>query len=953
MIGQTISNYRVLSRVGSGGMGVVYEAEDLDLGRHVALKFLPAALAADPQAVERFKREARAASALNHPHICTIHHVGVHEGKPFIVMELLQGQSLKQVRERPLHPDLLLDVAIQIADALETAHSSGVVHRDIKPANVFLTKRGEAKLLDFGLAKLVQRPGAPNPDTGIRATVAPDMVTEHGAIVGTVAYMSPEQVRGEELDARTDLFSFAALLYELATGHEPFTGRSDTLVFDAVLHHDPAPPSRLTPDLHPDLERIILKGLEKDRNLRYQTAADMRADLERLKRDSSGSRARVAAAVAAAAAGPDRVLPGERSSAPPARRQSLAHPVAGSRRRTLALGAGVLLLVAIAAGVAHWFAGRSPVLTERDPILIADFDNTTGEPVFDQTLKQALSVQLQQSPFLAILSDERVATTLRLMGRPPGERLTRTIAREVCQREGAKAMVAGSIAALAANYVITLESLSCLTGDVLATVQEEARGKEHVLQSIGAGASALRARLGEALPSVQKYDIPIREAATSSLEALKLYSMARLERDKGNDLAAVPLLERAVELDPDFAIAWSHLGAVLRNSGRIERGSAALTRAFELRDRVPEQERYFIASRYYWTISGDLDKARETNVMWARLFPRNWQPRHNLCLLYWRSWDTDRALVECREAVRLEPAGSFWPYDALVAFYIALGRFDEAKATATQGLARGVSGRSLHPYLADIAWLQADADALERERRWLQANAKDESATLQYQMALASGRLREAGKTRPVPPQVQSFVGRIAEGRKQAEALWTAAREESSFRVRTGMTLVAAGLGGDGPLIDRNARLVVAVNPESAESEILPCARAALELSRGNAAKAIELLEPARRHGLGMEGFTATYLRGLAFLRARQPREAAAEFDQIIAHPGVSPGSVLWPLSHLGLGRARALAGNSLASRSGYERFLALWKDADQDLPILQEAKHEHQRLGPVTPPAR
>ena len=952
MIGQTISHYRVLSRVGSGGMGVVYEAEDLELGRHVAVKFLSATLATDPQAVERFRREARAASALSHPHICTIHDIGLHDGQPFIVMELLQGQTLRGIQPGPLEPGLLIDVAVQIADALEAAHASGFIHRDIKPANVFLTNRGEAKLLDFGLAKLFhQRPGAPEMDADEAPTVAAERMTQEGVIVGTIAYMSPEQMRGEELDGRTDLFSLGALLYELATGREPFIGKTDVLVSDAILHEDPTPPSRLNPDLHPDLERIIRKALEKDRRLRYQSAGEMRADLQRLKRDSGGARAMDSARTGAAAPREvdrgvtDVVVPPAGSPA-----SAVLYRRAGPGRRTVFVGAGLLLVTIAAAGVAYRFVWRAPVLAERDSIVLANFDNTTGDAVFDETLRQALSMQLQQSPFLTVLGGERVATTLRLMGRPSGERLSRTIAREVCQRETAKAMVAGSIAPLGANYVITLEGINCVTGDVFATVQGEARGKEDVLHALGTCASEFRARLGETLPSIQKYDVPIRQAATASLDALKLFSAAMVAREEGDNVAAVPLLARAVEVDPDFALAWANLSATLGAAGRRAESEEALARAFALRDRVPEQERYYISHRYY-VMTGEIDKVIETNQMWAKVYPRSWTPHDSLCKQYWQVWDTERALAECREALRLEP-GSVYPYDGLVEFNMALGRFDEAGTVAAQLLATGISDAAAHGYLARIAWLEGDGAVLERERAWLRASAASDFEDLEYAMAVAAGRLREAAGIRPVRPDDLAWVGSVEAARNLAEAMlgeWQ--RQTPSGRPSPNAALALA-LAGDDVWIDKIAAYIARAAPRCVlmNNAFMPCVRAALELSRGNGTEAVELLEPARRHGFGFGNFNASYLRGLGFLYAAHPQEAASEFEQIIAHRGVAPGSVLWPLAHLGLARARALAGDAAAARSAYGRFLTLWKDADPDLPVLQEAKREYDRLGPVIP---
>ncbi|MFY9621220.1 MAG: protein kinase [Pyrinomonadaceae bacterium] len=977
--GTKIGRYEIRSKLGQGGMGEVYLAEDTRLRRNVALKILPVELAADRVRMERFVQEAKAASALNHPNIITIYEIDQTESGHFIAIEYIDGQTL---RERAANSSMtvgdVLEIAIQATSALAEAHEAGIVHRDIKPDNIMIRRDGIVKVLDFGLAKLSEPPQSPV-FVDSEAPTSINIKTEPGVVMGTAVYMSPEQARGLPVDARTDIFSFGIVLYEIVAGRLPFKGSDRVEVLMSILGEAPPPPlARYAPEAPDELQRIVGKALAKPREDRYQSTNDLLNDLRNLKKrlelDAELERTsppeavpgaqRTAELSAALKTETPRVVTSTMPAAASAASASSGPQAVGRKlqKRTVLITAG-LAAVAVTLGLLWYFkSGSGAPLTREDTIVVADFVNTTGDPVFDGTLKQALGSQLEQSPFLSIFSDTRVREALRLMNRSPDERVSKDIAREICQRQGFKAFLTGSISNIGSHYVVTLEATNAQTGDTIALEQAEADNKEEVLSSLGTAATNLRKQLGESLASIQKYDKPIHQATTSSLEALKYYSNGIEQQLKGRYLDAIPSFKKATEVDQNFARSYAAMSSMYYNTRQYELAAEASRKAYELRDRVGENERLYITQAYYDNVTGELERYLETLEQWKGTYPRDASPPNNLAVKYNELGLFDKAAAEAREAIRLNP-GSTSGYSLLAAAQLALNRYDDARQTINQAQGQKLDSTAMRRTLFRIAFVQHDSATMQQQIDWL-SGKPDEYLAQGWQSETAAflGQLKKSQEfsdsalesaerrdQKDVAAQIavaaaarDALFGDCARLKEQtAKALSLTTRQVTTANAANAL----AGCGEFSQAQNLIAELTRRSPTDTVLNKILaPLVQARMELQRDNAAQAIQLLETTRPFE-GYALFQIAYLRGQAYLKLQKGAEAATEFQKILDHRGSQPTSPIYVVAHLGLARAAALQSDTAKARKAYQDFFALWKDADATLPILIAAKKEYDKL--------
>ncbi|HEX5703013.1 MAG TPA: protein kinase [Pyrinomonadaceae bacterium] len=978
----SISRYRILQKLGAGGMGEVYLAEDTKLGRKVALKLLSEELTHNRDRLSRFDQEAYAASALNHPNILTIYEMGDEAGRHYIATEYIDGITLrKRLSGQPMDLTEILDIAIQITGALEEAHAAGIIHRDIKPENVMIRKNGHVKVLDFGLAKLLDR-SVEGDQTDTEAVTRAFVQTDAGVVMGTSLYMSPEQARGKGVDARSDIWSLGVILYEMAAGRAPFMGETKTDIIVAIAKSEPSPLARFAPGLPPEFEWVVMKALRKNADERYQTIKELESDLKKLKQKV------VFQTELERSMGPDRLtgamttfgdtdVPHHSShlsfqpalpstmhststvqSAAQTRASSVEYIFEGIKRHKLKVAAVAVGIALLVGGV--WllaFRRATPALTDKDHILLADFVNTTDDTVFDVTLKQALAAQLRQSPFLDIVSEDRVRDALKLMDRSPDERVTREIARDICQRQGIKAMLIGTISSVGSGYVISLEALNGETGDTIAADQAEATNKEQVLKALGQAASRLREKLGESLNDIKKFDAPIEQVTTSKLEALRYYSLGFQQHSRGRYDDAIPLYEHAIEVDQRFAIAYARLATCYNVKKKLEQARAASSKAYEYRDRASEREKLYVEWNYYGAVTGDIVKAAESLDVWKRTFPRDWEPHHLLAVRYTLTGPFDEALKEASEAAHLNPKEPKVHANRANAF-IGLNRFDDGKQVLWNALAQKMETDSMHQHLYNLAFVNNDAGGIKDQLDW--AASRSSRYLLNVWQAHAAefyGKLAEANQ----------FTDKAVDNNSDAapQLLAQQAMRAATFRdcgKVSALTSKALSLSRDLLYLEHSAHALAACGQGAAAQSLMkemqdafprdtllhnvwiPLIRAQLELARGNTPEAIQQLEATRKYEVYGD-YWPQYVRAQAYAKQGNGLQAANEFRYILDHRGWHPLSPLYALARLGYARASAQSGNTAEARKAYQDFFDLWKNADATVPFVAEARQEYDKL--------
>ncbi|MCU1385800.1 MAG: pknB 7 [Acidobacteria bacterium] len=965
---QIVGRFEIIAPLGAGSMGEVYQAHDLKLRRDVALKLLSTALAGSEEHLMRFEREARAASALNHPHICTIYDVGQApeaDGRPYLVMELLRGNTLYEAMATgPLSVSTVIGLGVQIADALDVAHGAGIIHRDLKPANIFVTSRGDAKLLDFGLAAMI----APTPDPAASNEYPPGALTSLGTAVGTVLYMSPEQALGDPLDPRTDIFSLGLVLYEMLTGRRAFEGRSTTAIVDAILH---AAPQGLdiadASTLPSELRRLLGRMLEKERDRRPATAAEIAARLRAVQsgsmagREYAGIGSTTGSKPLVVGSGVNRQTP---AYAPqPGSSSGLGAALAAGSIRDVLTAAVLAVLLAVSGYAAYsWYRGPAPPPGPREPLLLADFSNTTGEAVFDGALKDALEIQLQQSPYVRVLPQSQVRSALQLMARSPNEPLTAAVARDLCERLGVKAILLGSIAPLGPAYVITLEAQACHTGDTLARDQVQAPAKTDVLATVGLAAARIRERLGESIGSIQKYNVPAQNATTPSLEALKAYSIGIATRLKTGDVQAIPFFEHALELDPNFALAAARLGAIYANLRDLDQAQTFMKRAFARSESLSEPERLLIKSSYHFIVSGRLDEVVATYRMWIATYPDDWAPHNNLSTTYARLNQYDNALEESRAAVKLAP-NSVIAYQQLTRALLALDRLDEARQAIRDAAGKGLDSSTMRAFAFDLAFIDKDEAAMETHLRAASQRPDGylvvaEAARAAYATGDVDGghALYAQAITAARAARITDYVGSLLAEQALADALLgnlERARTELQSAVgvsrgseTTWPASLAASFSGhvaQGAELARAFRVQQPPAPDVVNVQV-PMLEAAVAIAAGDPAAARATLTNASSFDV-VAGPWLPYLRGVASASAGDYPQAVDDFRRAVAHPANQPTTLIRTLAQLQLARASREAGDAPQARQAYAAFAAAMRHANPGQPLVAAAAREAAAL--------